>query len=106
VSRINIIENGDAKGVISILSIGEVNAGALKKGLPIAKEVRDYLINFPNCRCQELTMEVLEKVGNDERVDWKGLRTADSLVVASGLVSNVDKCLQKSMLLSSDEQTH
>ena len=108
-----MIEKGDAKAVISALSVGEVMRGPLRKGLvPVALEVRDYLINFPNSYCQELTLDVLEKIGNDDRVDWKGLRTMDSLIIASGLVKNVDlfvtndlhfrKCLKKEMVLTFD----
>jgi predicted nucleic acid-binding protein len=109
-----MIEAGDAQAVISILSIAEVMQGALRKGYnSAAREVRDYLVNFPNSHFQEITFEVLEKVGNDPRVDWKGLRTVDSLIVASGIINHVDlfitndrhfkKSLQQNMILSFDK---
>ncbi len=107
------IEAGGAEGVISILSIGEVMQGPIKKNNnPMAMEVKDYLINFPNCHCQEITMNVLEIVGNDGRIDWSGLRTVDGLIIASGLVNGVDlfisndrhfkKSLPREMILSFD----
>ena len=102
---------GDAEAVISILSISEVMQGPLRKGYNhIAIEVRDYLVNFPNSRCQEVTLEVLERVGKNDRVGWKGLRTVDSLIIASGILNHVDlfisndrhfkRSLPREMLLS------
>jgi predicted nucleic acid-binding protein len=85
------VESGDAQAIISILSISEVMQGPIRKGHHnVALEVRDYLENFPNSHCQEITFDVLERVGNDDRIDWKGLRTMDSLIIASGLVNHVD----------------
>lgn len=93
-----MIEAGDAEAVISILSISEVMHGPLRKGDGrIAMEARDFLYNFPNSYCQDITYEVLEKVGHDGRVDWKKLRTADSLIIASGLLNEVD------LFISNDE---
>ena len=90
-SLFETIEAGDAEAVISILSVSEVMQGPVKKSdNTMAMEVKDYLVNFPNCHCQEITMNVLEIVGNDERIDWSGLRTVDSLIIASGLVNGVD----------------
>ncbi len=87
----SMVESGDAQAVISILSISEVMHGPLRKGYEhIALEVRDYLINFPNSRSQEITCDVLEIIGKDERIDWKRLRTVDSLIIASGLLNDVD----------------
>ena len=60
------------------MSISEVMQGPLRKGYEhIALEVRDYLLNFPNSRSQEITCDVLEIIGKDERIDWKRLRTID-----------------------------
>jgi len=109
-----MVEDGGVEAVISILSISEVMQGPLRKGYcNVAMEVRDYLANFPNCQCQEINFEVLEKVGQDDRLDWKGLRTVDSLIVASGIINNVDlfvsndghfrKSLLPEMLLSFDK---
>jgi len=108
-----IIETGDAEAVISILSVSEVMQGSIKKNdSAMAMEVRDYLVNFPNCYCQEITMNVLEIIGNDERIDWSGLRTVDSLIIASGIANGVDlfvsndrhikKSLPRKMILSFD----
>ena len=85
--------------------------GPLRKGhKSIAFDVRDYLVNFPNCHCQEITLGVLEHIGTDHRVDWQGLRTMDSLIIASGLYKGVDifisndkhfkKSIQQDMSLS------
>ncbi len=109
-----MVEDGAVEAVISILSISEVMQGPLRKGYSnIAMEVRDYLANFPNCQCQGLNFEVLEKVGRDDRFDWKGLRSVDSLIVASGIINNVDlfisndrhfrKSLLPEMLLAFDK---
>jgi len=86
-----MVEAGDAEAVISILSVGEVMQGPIKRHQhAVALDVKDYLNNFPNCQCQEIALDVLELVGNDGRIDWKGLRIVDSLIIASGLVNEVD----------------
>jgi predicted nucleic acid-binding protein len=86
-----MIEFGDAQAVISILTIGEVLQGPIRKNeYALASEVRDYLVNFPNSHYQEITFDVLECVGNDERIKWNRLRTMDSLIIASGLVNQAD----------------
>ena len=86
-----MVEAGDAEAVISILSVGEVMQGPINQNQPaLALEVRDYLVNFPNCRCQEITLGVLERVGSDRTIEWKGLRIVDSLIIASGLVNGAD----------------
>ena len=108
-----ILEDGDIEAVISILTISEVMQGPLRRGNnKIAFEVRDYLVNFPNSYCQDITFDVLEKIGNDSRVNWKMLRTVDSLIIASGILHNVSlfisndnhfkKSLPRNMLLSFD----
>jgi len=85
-----MIEAGEAEAVLSILSMGEVVQGPLKKGNSrLAKKVRDYLLNFPNMRCQEITFDVLESIGKDRRIIWKKLRTLDSLIICSGLVCDI-----------------
>ncbi len=105
------IEEGLSNAVISILSVSEVMQGPLKAGkIDIAMAVKKYLVNFPNSNCQHVTLEVLEKVGVDERVNWKTLRAVDSLIVASGLYAKADlfisndrhfiKSLPSEMLLS------
>ena len=86
-----MVEAGDAEAVISILSVGEVMQGPINQNQQdLALEVKDYLVNFPNCRCQEITLGVLERVGSDRTIAWKGLRTVDSLIIACGLVKGVD----------------
>ena len=108
-----MVEVGDAEAVISILSVGEVMQGPINQNQQaLALEVKDYLVNFPNCRCQEITLGVLERVGSDRTVEWKGLRTVDTLIIASGLVNGVDllvsndrhfrKAIPKPMMLSFD----
>lgn len=110
-----MIEAGEAEGVISIISVAEVMQGAVKAGkIDIAMKVKDYLVNFPHCQCRHITYEVLDKIGNDERVEWKALRTADSLIIASGLCSGADlfvsndrhfvSALPEAMLLSFGEE--
>ena len=86
-----MIEQGKTKAVISILSISEVMQGPIKAGKAnLAFEVRDYLLNFPNSQCQPITYDILEKIGNDDRVNWQALRPIDSLIIASGLYAEVD----------------
>ena len=89
-----MIEYGDVKAVISILSIGEIMQGPLRIGYDqIAIEVKDYLLNFPNLFCEELTSSILDTIGKDEHIIWSKLRTIDTLIVASGLKNNVDKII-------------
>ncbi len=83
-----MVEAGDAAAVISILSLGEVMQGPINQHQPaVALEVKDYLVNFPNCHCQAITIDVLDLVGKDSRIEWAGLRIVDSLIIASGLVN-------------------
>lgn len=78
-----MVETGDAEAVFSILSVGEVMHGPIRSNRnALAMEVRDYLINFPNSHCQEISLDVLQMVGNHEQIDWNGLRTIDSLIIA------------------------
>ena len=86
-----MIEKGETSAVFSIISIAEVMQGPLRKGLvQNALDVKNYLMNFPNASCQEITADVLEHIGLDSRIDWAKLRTTDSLIIASGLANNVD----------------
>lgn len=86
-----MIERGDASAVLSSVSIAEVMRGPIKKGYPQnAKDVKNYLLNFPNTSCQEITADVLECIGGDNLIDWSKLRTTDSLIIASGLEKDVD----------------
>jgi predicted nucleic acid-binding protein len=107
----SLVENGSIKAVISILSVTEVMQGPLRSGRPdIAMAVKTYLVNFPNSICQHITFDVLNRVGADKNVDWSMLRTADSLIIASGLQAGVSlfvsndrhfaKSLPPGMLLS------
>jgi predicted nucleic acid-binding protein len=87
-----MIEKGDAYAIFSMASIAEVMLGPLKKGLfQNAMDVKTYLLNFPNSSCQDITGEVLDKIGEDQRVKWPKLRTVDALIIASGLANNVDR---------------
>ncbi len=87
-----MIERGEIFAVFSIISIAEVMQGLIKKGdHNSAGEIKTYLLNFPNTACQDITPEVLEKIGNDNRIHWSRLRTIDSLIIASGLVNGVEK---------------
>jgi predicted nucleic acid-binding protein len=96
-----MIESGEVFAYFSIITIAEVMQGPMRKGLTKnALEIRDYLLNFPNTACQEITVAVIEKVGGVEQIDWARLRTADSLIIASGLVNNVDR------IVSDDEHFH
>jgi predicted nucleic acid-binding protein len=108
-----MVEAGEVNAVISILSVCEVMQGPLKQSRnALALEVKDYLIHFPHCRCEPITADVLELIGSDRSIDWKGLRVIDSLIIASGLVSGVDifvsndrhfqTAIPKSMMLSFD----
>ena len=108
-----MVEAGDAEAVISILSVGEVMQGPINHNQHgLALEVKDYLVHFPNSICQEITLDVLDKVGGDRTIDWKKLRTVDSLIIASGLVNGVDhfisndrhfiKAIPRPMMLSFD----
>jgi predicted nucleic acid-binding protein len=93
-----MIENGGAQAVFSILTVAEVMAGPMRKGLlQNALDVRTYLTSFPNSACQEISQNVLDEIGRDERVDWTKLRSVDALIVASGLVNRVDR------IVSNDE---
>jgi predicted nucleic acid-binding protein len=89
-----MIERGDVSALISIISVGEVMQGPLKRGSDqIALEVKDYLLNFPNLVSEPVTNRVLDVIGNDKRIKWSKLRTVDSLIIASALENNVDKII-------------
>lgn len=86
-----MIESGDVFAFFSMVSIAEVIQGPLRKGMrQRAMEVRDYLTNFPNSDCQAIHRGVIDHIGNDKQIDWSKLRTLDSLIIASGLINNVD----------------
>jgi len=89
-----MIEFGEVSALISIISVGEVMQGPLKKGLDqAALAVKDYLLNFPNLFCEPVTNRVLDIIGNDYRIQWSKLRTVDSLIIASALKNKVDKII-------------
>ncbi len=89
-----MIEIGEVSALISIISVGEVMQGPLKKGLDqTALEVKDYLLNFPNLFCEPITNKVLDIIGNDNRIQWSKLRTVDSLIIASALKNKVNKII-------------
>ena len=89
-----MIENGDVTAIISIISVGEVMQGPLKRGFDqAAAEVKDYILNFPNLSCEELTREILDIIGEDQRISWSKVRTVDSLIIASALKNNVNKII-------------
>ena len=89
-----MIEFGEVSALISIISVGEVMQGPLKKGLDqTALAVKDYLLNFPNLFCEPMTNKVLDIIGNDNRIQWSKLRTVDSFIIASGLKNRVDKII-------------
>lgn len=86
-----LIEQGRVQAVFSIISVAEVMRGLLRKGMNFeAHQVRDYLLNFPHAFVQGISLDVLSKVGEDDRVNWSKLRTSDSLIIASGLLNEVD----------------
>ncbi len=87
-----MVEAGDTSAVISIVTVAEVMQGPLKKGdMKTAFAVKEYLLNFPNTICQEVTSEVVERMGKDDRVSWPRLRTIDSLIIGCGLAHDVDR---------------
>lgn len=87
-----LIEKGGLFAVFSILSIAEVMQGPLRRGLiQNAMDAKTYLLNFPNSICQPVTIQVIEEIGKDPRIEWKKLRTIDALIIASGLVNKVDR---------------
>ena len=87
----DLVESGEAEALFSILSVAEVMQGPIrKKEIDVAMTVKEYLVNFPNSDCQEIRQEVLDIVGRDGRVAWEKLRMADSLIIASGLLNQVD----------------
>ena len=89
-----MVEIGEVSALISIISVGEVIQGPLKKGLDqTALEVKDYLLNFPNLFCEPITNKVLDIIGNDNRIQWSKLRTVDSLIIASALKNKVNKII-------------
>jgi predicted nucleic acid-binding protein len=93
VSRVifQMIEKGDLFAVFSIVSIAEVMQGPIRRGLvQNAMDAKTYLFNFPNTSCQEITTQVIDKIGKDQRIEWTKLRTIDALIIASGLVNEVD----------------
>lgn len=86
-----MIERGDASAVLSIVSVAEVMQGPIRKGYrQNANDVKNYLLNFPNTFCQEITGDVLECIGGNNLIDWPKLRTTDSLIIASGLEKDVE----------------
>lgn len=89
-----MIEIGEVSALISIISVGEVMQGPLKKGLDqTALAVKDYLLNFPNLFCEPITNKVLDIIGNDNRIQWSKLRTVDSFIIASALKNKVSKII-------------
>jgi predicted nucleic acid-binding protein len=93
VSRVifQMIEKGDLFAVFSIVSIAEVMQGPIRRGLvQNAMDAKTYLFNFPNTSCQEITTQVIDEIGKDQRIEWTKLRTIDALIIASGLVNEVD----------------
>jgi predicted nucleic acid-binding protein len=87
-----LVEKGGLFAVFSILSIAEVMQGPLRRGLiQNAMDAKTYLLNFPNSICQPVTIQVIEEIGKDPRIEWKNLRTIDALIIASGLVNKVDR---------------
>jgi len=91
-SIFQLIEKGGLFAVFSILSIAEVMQGPLRRGLiQNAMDAKTYLLNFPNSICQPVTIQVIEEIGKDPRIEWKKLRTIDALIIASGLVNKVDR---------------
>ena len=89
-----MIEFGEVSALVSIISVGEVMQGPLKKGLnQTALEVKDYLLNFPNLFCEPITNKVLDIIGKDNRIQWSKLRTVDSLIIASALKNKVNKII-------------
>lgn len=93
----DMIEKGEVSAILSIISVAEAMQGPLKKGYTRnALDVKNYLMNFPNSTCQEITDEVMRHIGIDPRVDWSQLRVMDSLIIASGITNDVD------MVLSND----
>ena len=87
-----MIEKGEVYCVVSIISIAEIMQGPLKKGFnKRALSVRDYLLNFPNIFCQDITIDVLDQIGEETRIKWSRLRTVDSLIIASGLKNRVNQ---------------
>jgi len=86
-----MVEAGDVFAVISMMTVAEVMQGPLKKGdIETAHQVREYLLNFPNTICQEIGIDVINEVGKNRRIIWSKLRTLDSVIIASGLVHDVD----------------
>ena len=86
-----MIETGAVTAVLSIITVAEVMKGPINKGQHCnARDVKNYLLNFPNIHCQEITIDVLEHIGRNNLVDWSKLRTTDSLIIASGLENGVD----------------
>ncbi len=101
--------------MLSIVSVAEVMQGPIKKGHhQNAQEVKNYLLNFPNISCQEITTDVLEHIGRNTLICWSKLRTIDSLIIASGLSNGVElfisndthfkKAIPKNLALSFDAQ--
>ena len=91
-SIFQLVEKGSLFAVFSILSIAEVMQGPLRRGLiQNAMDAKTYLLNFPNSICQPVTIQVIEEIGKDPRIEWKKLRTIDALIIASGLVNKVDR---------------
>jgi len=65
--------------------------GPIKKGHhQNSQDVKNYLLNFPNIYCQEITTDVLGRIGKNNLINWSGLRTTDSLIIASGLANDVE----------------
>ena len=89
-----MIEIGEVSALVSIISVGEVMQGPLKKGLDqTALAVKDYLLNFPNLFCEPINRKVLDIIGDDNRIQWSKLRTVDSLIIASALKNKVNKII-------------
>ena len=89
-----MIEAGDVNAMISIISVGEVMQGPLRRGFDLAaSQAKEYLLNFPNLMCEDVTKEIFKFTGKDKRIKWSILRTVDSLIIASGLKNDVNKII-------------
>lgn len=75
--------------VVSMVSVLEVLVRPLRRSQTAYHHVHDFLTKFPNLRLQPIDMAVAQEAASVRAT--QGLKTPDALVVASGLVAQVER---------------
>lgn len=89
---LNSIESGKVKALTSIVSLIEIQTGALKlKDKKLAEQYRLILTSFPNLQLLDLDQQIGSKAA-ELRAKYD-MRTPDAIQVATAIVSKADSFL-------------